>query len=194
MSDGPQGHGWWQASDRKWYPPEDQYTASLPPPPVASTAAQRPAGPQQLSDVERAQLLTQELAFLTQPTSYTGTVGPTGTVSLGARGPKIKQRGKFSAVVWTGMDYAHPAYFVLHLLFTVMTCGIYLPFWWWGLRKKPKVYTVAVDEQGNITHTQHEISMAQRIQRWVVLVVMVWWLWQAVRLLNAFQAASGHHP
>jgi hypothetical protein len=113
------------------------------------------------SEAERAQILTQELAFLTQPTSYTGTVGPGGTVSLGARGPKIKQRGKLSAVVWTGMDYAHPAYIALHAFFTVMTCGLYLPFWWWGLRKKPQVYTVAVDEHGNITRTQHEISLAR---------------------------------
>lgn len=82
------------------------------------------------SDAERAQILTQELTFLTQPTSYTGRVGPGGVVSLGAR--------------------------------------------------------------GNITRTQHDISMAQRIQRWIVLVVMIWWLWQAVRLLNAFQAASPH--
>lgn len=144
------------------------------------------------SDAERSRILTQELTFLTQPTSYTGRVGPGGVVTLGARGPKIKKRGQFSAVVWTGTDYAHPAYIVLHIMTSLLTCGLYLPFWWWGLRKKPQVYTVAVDEQGNITRTQHDISMAQRIQRWIVLVVMIWWLWQAVRLLNAFQAASPH--
>lgn len=34
MSDGPQGHGWWHASDGKWYPPEQhpQYRPPLPPP------------------------------------------------------------------------------------------------------------------------------------------------------------------
>ena len=29
MSDGPQGEGWWQASDGKWYPPS---TAPATPP------------------------------------------------------------------------------------------------------------------------------------------------------------------
>jgi hypothetical protein len=35
MSEAPQGPGWWQASDFKWYPPERQsnYVAPPPPPP-----------------------------------------------------------------------------------------------------------------------------------------------------------------
>jgi hypothetical protein len=35
MSDVPQGPGWWQASDLKWYPPQESsdYLATLPPPP-----------------------------------------------------------------------------------------------------------------------------------------------------------------
>ena len=31
MSDAPQGAGWWEASDGRWYPPESR----LPPPPPA---------------------------------------------------------------------------------------------------------------------------------------------------------------
>jgi hypothetical protein len=36
MSDVPQGPGWWQASDLKWYPPESHpnYVAAPPPPPA----------------------------------------------------------------------------------------------------------------------------------------------------------------
>ncbi len=43
MSDGPQGHGWWQASDLKWYPPQQRpdYMAALPPPPAADAAQQQ---------------------------------------------------------------------------------------------------------------------------------------------------------
>jgi hypothetical protein len=35
MSQAPQGPGWWQASDLKWYPPQGRadYPASLPPSP-----------------------------------------------------------------------------------------------------------------------------------------------------------------
>ncbi len=37
MSDVSQGHGWWLASDGKWYPPEHHpdYRPTLPPPPQA---------------------------------------------------------------------------------------------------------------------------------------------------------------
>src|ERR1700722_18713501 len=44
MTDGPQGHGWWQASDLKWYPPElhPAYMAALPPPPTADAAQSQP--------------------------------------------------------------------------------------------------------------------------------------------------------
>jgi serine/threonine protein kinase/sugar lactone lactonase YvrE len=44
MTDGPQRHGWWQASDLKWYPPEQRPdAAALPPPPAADAAQQQPA-------------------------------------------------------------------------------------------------------------------------------------------------------
>ena len=38
MSDSPQKDGWWEASDGKWYPPQDHadYVDSRPPPPVKS--------------------------------------------------------------------------------------------------------------------------------------------------------------
>ncbi|MGO9507488.1 MAG: hypothetical protein ACLPXZ_09130 [Mycobacterium sp.] len=46
MTDGPQGHGWWQASDLKWYPPEKRpaYMAALSPPPAADATQEQPAG------------------------------------------------------------------------------------------------------------------------------------------------------
>ena len=44
MTDGPQGPGWWQAADLKWYPPEKRPDpAALPPPPAADAAQQQPA-------------------------------------------------------------------------------------------------------------------------------------------------------
>jgi hypothetical protein len=47
MTDGPQGDGWWQASDLKWYPPEQRpdYMAVLPPPPAADAPQQQPESP-----------------------------------------------------------------------------------------------------------------------------------------------------
>jgi DNA-binding beta-propeller fold protein YncE len=44
MSDEPQGSGWWQASDLKWYPPERHPNYEAPPPPGRPPVPQpRPA-------------------------------------------------------------------------------------------------------------------------------------------------------
>ena len=54
MTDGTQGEGWWQASDGKWYPPEQhpdvqagatQPVESVPPPTAAMPVAPPPGGP-----------------------------------------------------------------------------------------------------------------------------------------------------
>ena len=46
MSDQPQGPGWWQASDYKWYPPESVPAPTPPPPapPVTGWGAPQPSG------------------------------------------------------------------------------------------------------------------------------------------------------
>ncbi len=45
MSNVSQGQGWWQASDGKWYPPEQHPDSQLPSPPhVAAGSPQPPAG------------------------------------------------------------------------------------------------------------------------------------------------------
>lgn len=41
MSDVPEGPGWWQASDDRWYPPE-QFPSGATPPPATTTAAPPP--------------------------------------------------------------------------------------------------------------------------------------------------------
>ena len=46
MSDVSNGPGWWQASDGKWYPPEQQpnYEAAAPPPSPTPSPTRAPAG------------------------------------------------------------------------------------------------------------------------------------------------------
>jgi Domain of unknown function (DUF4282) len=44
MSDSSQGPGWWQASDGKWYPPEQQ-SGALPPPPSPGSGPLPGPGP-----------------------------------------------------------------------------------------------------------------------------------------------------
>jgi hypothetical protein len=45
MTDEPQGQGWWQASDLKWYPPEHHPVTALPPPPILPTPPVTPRAP-----------------------------------------------------------------------------------------------------------------------------------------------------
>lgn len=50
MSDVSNGPGWWQASDGKWYPPEQKPNVQTPPSPVAGEAPGVPsAAPRQMS-------------------------------------------------------------------------------------------------------------------------------------------------
>ena len=43
MSDASQGPGWWQASDGKWYPPEQAPGAAVPTPPATAPPGYNPA-------------------------------------------------------------------------------------------------------------------------------------------------------
>jgi hypothetical protein len=67
---------------------------------------------------------------------------------------KLRRKGTTSAGIWYGTPWTHPAYILLHILFTVLTCGLYLPWWFYKIFKKPRVYTLAIDEYGNERRTQ----------------------------------------
>jgi serine/threonine protein kinase len=62
MTDGPQGDGWWQASDLKWYPPETRpdHMAALPPPPAAQTPAQAPVSAEAEKPAETRQVIPRD--------------------------------------------------------------------------------------------------------------------------------------
>jgi serine/threonine protein kinase len=47
MTDGPQGPGWWQAADLKWYPPEQRPGPAVLPPPPAASATPAPEQPRE---------------------------------------------------------------------------------------------------------------------------------------------------
>ena len=75
MSDVSNGPGWWQASDGKWYPPEQQpgYQASSPPPSASSThgSSGRASGGQSFSfdmkrwsQIERTSVLATVVLFI----------------------------------------------------------------------------------------------------------------------------------
>jgi hypothetical protein len=49
--------------------------------------------------------------------------------------------------------------------------------------KKPRIHTVVVDEYGNYTWTQIEIPQVQKVERYILLAVMVIWSLMAFRFL-----------
>jgi hypothetical protein len=191
MSDGPHGHGWWQASDQKWYPPErhPNYVASLPPPPENRSSAGSSV-PGRLTEAERNQILNGAITALTG-----GVV--VGTDAYGnpfARrtGPHIRRQGTTWAEIWYEGPWTHPGLILLHAILAVLTCGLYLPWWFYKTFKKPGVYTLAIDEYGNQSRTQATIGVAQRVQCVIVGIVMIWWLWKIViPVIGLFQTVTG---
>jgi eukaryotic-like serine/threonine-protein kinase len=64
MTDGPRGDGWWQASDLKWYPPEQrpEYMAALPPPPAVDVTPDqepKPAATRQVIQRDKLGVLSK---------------------------------------------------------------------------------------------------------------------------------------
>lgn len=152
--------------------------------------------PRLLSEPERSQILRQVVNVKINSQSgtdttveTTGSVFNTGqgfnpmratsTVTSRSTGPRVLKWGDTWAIVGFGNWLTHPAKIGIDALFSVLTCGLYLPWWFYCTFKKPPLYTLAIDEYGRESWTQHEIPPGQRVLRWVVLGVLVVWtfLW-----------------
>jgi hypothetical protein len=143
--------------------------------------------PRVLSEPERSEILRQVIATkVNSQGGLYGHVGAGGIVTARRTGPFVRKWGNTWAEVAFGNWRTHPAVIALHVLFSIMTCGFYLPRWFYRKFKKPPIQTLSIDEHGYEHWVQHEISQGQNIQRWVLLVVLVWWLWQIMQLLNAY--------
>ena len=149
MSDQPHGHGWWQASDDKWYPPERHPNYVAPPPPETDTPARSSAqhgSRRPLSEAERNQILNQAIATRIGDSGYVGTVSSTGQVSLRRTGPIVWKRSTTWAEIWYNTPMTHWAKALLNVIWCLFTCGLYLPFWFGWSFKAPKIGVLAVDE------------------------------------------------
>lgn len=127
-----------------------------------------------LSEAERNQILNTTIASLMAESGYRGTVNTsTGRVTLRRTGPAVTNRGSTWAEVEYQPPLTQPALIGLYVMFTMFTCGLFLPWWFYRTFKPPKVWTLSIDESGDQGWTQHEISQGQRILRWVLLVPIV---------------------
>lgn len=116
MSDTSQGPGWWQASDDKWYPPEQHPDYSPPPPPPTP-----PPPPLQGTDPAQPgtgsfpapQSLVQSPLPQPQPLQYQPAFGIVGTV----RKP------------------------IVVILLSIVTLGIYNIYWQYAMFDEAKRYS-----------------------------------------------------
>lgn len=189
VSDGPQGYGWWQASDLKWYPPERHrdFVPSLPPPPPPEPSKApppaTPQGPRRLSEAERNQIL--DVALLSR-------ARPSIVIIDGfarASGPTIRRSTTSAEIEWVTPP-THYAVMLLSLLLSVFSCGLYLIVWFIQTLRRPKVQTLHIDEYGNQIWGNKSISTGQRVLSVVVGLLILYWLYLVGALFAAFDVAG----
>lgn len=147
------------------------------------TAAQQP-----LTEAQRNQILDQAIMTRIGTGGYIGNVSSTGQVTLRRTGPIVWKRGTTWAEIWYNTPMTHWAKALLNTIWCLFTCGLYLPFWFGWSFKAPKTGVLSVDEYGNQAWTPNKISTNQKIMRWVVFAVMVWWLFTAIHYINQVNA------
>ncbi|MCV7353466.1 DUF2510 domain-containing protein [Mycobacterium parmense] len=103
---------------------------------------------------------TPSLAPMPQPTTVVGAAMPSKPqrataldqelMAVVARGGRVEARTTTSAIVATGRPINH----VLHLLVTVLLCGLWLPVWIvMTVSGGEKRTTISVDENGHVQRT-----------------------------------------
>jgi hypothetical protein len=188
MSDQPHGHGWWQASDNKWYPPErhPNYLTPPPPPPETYTPARASAqhgGQRKLTDAERAQILDVALMSRARPTVSV----VNGWLNL--RVPSIKRSTTTAEISW-GRTLTDPLIIVLLAVLSFVTCGLFTPVWFLQTLRNPNIQTVFVDEYGNQHWAVKPITQAQRVLSSVVIIGIVCWLFWWVNIWQTSQCTT----
>ena len=140
MSDTSQGPGWWQASDAKWYPPE-QHANYLPPPPQASTPptqnAPQPAPPVQTIPSPPA----AGKGYVPVAPGVTPGVVPTGTYFAEASGLTLPNGVQLAA---SGRRIGA---FFLAIPLSIVTLGIGYVIWGiiaWGRGQTPALQVLGM--------------------------------------------------
>lgn len=150
--------------------------------------------PRLLSEAERNEILRSVVySKVTSQQRQYGHYDAWGTFQFQRwTGPGVLAWGDTWAEVFTGNWTTHGAVIVRDLVFTTLTCGLYLPFWFFRTFKKPPLYRISIDEYGYESWTQHDVSQGQKVVRWVLLAVMVlvalWFMWGIVTYGDSTQS------
>jgi hypothetical protein len=146
VSDVPQGPGWWQASDARWYPPE-QFTGTTPSPPPPPTAAPvpDPAAPPPPMGVSGVLVTVGDMSC-----TQTEVITPNG-------------RWPLDRTVWvvqnnTTTTESIPAYAIVLAVLFFLVCLLGLLFLLIKERKTTGWMTVSVQGQGTYYATQIPVS------------------------------------
>jgi hypothetical protein len=101
--------------------------------------------------------------------------------------PTVYKRGTTWAQVAHRMWVWHPAIIFIYSIFSFISCGLWSWYWLYATFKKPRIYTVTVDEYGNDNWTQMEIPQVQKVERYILIGAMVLWALVVFRTLDALQ-------
>lgn len=125
LQPGQPGAGWWLASDGQWYPPESAAQVTSPSGgPTGAVSSTRK------SSDDRKALLAQTVS------------------SEIAQGARIESQSEYQAVLVRGKPINH----ILHLILTLVTCGIWGIVWIILASTGGEKRSVAsVDDFGNVT-------------------------------------------
>jgi hypothetical protein len=182
---GGSGQIYWDG--RAWQTPPTPPPGHVDPPPRPSRAADQHS----LSDAERNQILDQAIAARLGGGGYVGSVDASGQVSLRRTGPVVWKRSRTWAEIWSTNPMTHWTGAAMNVMASLLTCGLFLPFWFWSSFKAPKNNGVlAVDEHGNQSWTPNGITSAQKIIRWVVFVVMLVWFSTALYVIGEINSPA----
>ena len=150
---------------------------------------------QPLTEAERNHILNGAIASRIGGGGLVGTIDTsTGHVSLRRTGPIVRKRSTTWAEIWYSTPMTHWARFLLNVVYCLLTCGCFLPFWFVWSFKAPKTGVLSVDEYGNQAWTPSKVSAVQRVMCVALAVVTVWWLFKAVGFIDSFNQPAPPPP
>lgn len=136
------------------------------------------AAPHVLAEYERTQILRQVVAAKvhSQTKRETTATGAIATWSSRPTFPCVRKWGTtWAEVAWADW-VTNPSMIVTSVVMSVLTCGLYLPWWFVRTLKKPPLSLVSIDEYGQESWTSHRISIGQRVLTGVIFILILCWL------------------
>jgi hypothetical protein len=148
--------------------------------------------PHVLAEYERTQILRQVVAAKvhSQTSVEFQSTGVSGTWSTRHTFPAVREWGTtWAEVAWANW-VTNPSIIVANVVYTLFSCGLYLPWWFVRTLKKPPLSRVSIDEYGRESWMPHRIGIGQRVLTGVIFILILWWLGTVPQFLTSLGAMT----